>query len=944
MKRSLLAKLNNNRGFSLSELLTVVLLLAVLTLGITVMITSGVRTYNDSLYISEASTVESMINKAFARELRYAEPTELADGGTAVRQFKIGNTKYEINLNSAGYLVETREGTDTAYLLNIGSYANMHVTNLRIDYSGKVFTCNYTLSDKSGTKTKDVSYTVRTSVFLRDGWTPGGDEPDPPVVPTPPPPKSHYPTLTIYYYIDPEPQPAYTYTDTYYEGETYNVKSQSMPGYSVDREAVKGTMGEGDITEKVHYSLIEYKINYEGVEDGKKPDKQTYTIKDTMDADLQLKDASRTGYTFKGWYWDEALTQKADYIPQYSTGDKTVYAKWEIKKFTVTITTNNPEWGSVDVTSVTEVPYNTQLSTTRNVLHVNGTDVTASAAESTPACEYSFSKWENGNIKVTDNTTVTAVFNKEQYWLVTFNSNGHGTSPESKYVKNNTKVSSPGTLSPVTGYTHNGKWYKDPACTQEWSFNTAVTSDMTLYAKWNVNKHNVTVCYYDTVEGRSVRKVVSSGEQGWQQFIDNSDYQPDPFEKEYAATVTISKSDPEGYKDPKYSAVTESGKPVTMSGNSFTMPDEDVTVTVIYTKKTYKLKIAGMYATFGVTVEEEGKVKRTLKENGEIKEYKVLSTVFDIEYGAYIEINATDFSRGEKYWTTNYWFILASDHNTSGSTSTNQYNMLIQKGSVPASGHIYMPALEYTTTKDAIYVGAGSINSGCLAEGTLITLYDGTQKAIEDITQEDVVLVYNHFTGELEASHILIDCHENNDPSVQMVMNLVFDDGTILRTVNHHGLFDSTLNKYVNISPKRYEEFIGDEFYTSSGKTVKLEEIYFTEEKTRVYAPLSDGCINVFAEGILTVTPGVDSEECLFSLFEMDENMKYDRVKAARDILKYGLYTYEDFEPYGLSEELFEAVQGKYLKVAVGKGILTFDDIVLGISMYNDIFVSSLKE
>ena len=42
-----------------------------------------------------------------------------------------------------------------------------------------------------------------------------------------------------------------------------------------------------------------------------------------------------------------------------------------------------------------------------------------------------------------------------------------------------------------TGYTFGG-WYSDENLSKEWNFNTPITDDITLYAKWNVNQYTVT--------------------------------------------------------------------------------------------------------------------------------------------------------------------------------------------------------------------------------------------------------------------------------------------------------------------------------------------------------------------------------------------------------------------------------------------------------------------
>ena len=64
-----------------------------------------------------------------------------------------------------------------------------------------------------------------------------------------------------------------------------------------------------------------------------------------------------------------------------------------------------------------------------------------------------------------------------------------------------------------------------------------------------------------------------------------------------------------------------------------------------------------------------------------------------------------------------------------------------------------------------------------------------------------------------------------------------------------------------------------------------------------------------------------------FDYFEIGNDMKYDAEKMQADIEKYGLYTYEEFAEY-VTYEQFIAFNGPYLKVLVGRGVLTFDGIL----------------
>ena len=70
-----------------------------------------------------------------------------------------------------------------------------------------------------------------------------------------------------------------------------------------------------------------------------------------------------------------------------------------------------------------------------------------------------------------------------------------------------------------------------------------------------------------------------------------------------------------------------------------------------------------------------------------------------------------------------------------------------------------------------------------------------------------------------------------------------------------------------------------------------------------------------------------------FDYFEIGEGMKYDEEKKQADIEKYGLYTYEDFAEY-VTYEQFIAFNGPYLKVLVGRNIVTYEQIIALIANY----------
>lgn len=240
----------------------------------------------------------------------------------------------------------------------------------------------------------------------------------------------------------------------------------------------------------------------------------------------------------------------------------------------------------------------------------------------------------------------------------------------------------------------------------------------------------------------------------------------------------------------------------------------------------------------------------------------------------------------------------------------------------------------YTPTSDITLYAQWSWS--CIVEGTLITLADGTHKKVEDLTYDDILLVLNPETGEFEAGRLALNAHADVPATMTRIINLLFSNGEILRISYNHLLFDATLNKYVLIDEENAAGYIGHEFYSASydgskfvGENIVLVDAFITEEIVRVFAPVSAEHANTFANGIMNAPgarPGVKIAEWV-NVFEFDENMRYDPVKKQADIEKYGLYTYEEFADY-VSEDIFYGLHLDLLKVSVGRGDMTLDDIM----------------
>lgn len=233
-------------------------------------------------------------------------------------------------------------------------------------------------------------------------------------------------------------------------------------------------------------------------------------------------------------------------------------------------------------------------------------------------------------------------------------------------------------------------------------------------------------------------------------------------------------------------------------------------------------------------------------------------------------------------------------------------------------------------------IHAGSSNPSCLAEGTKVTLADGSTKAVEDLQMGDLLLAFNHESGKYEAVPLLVNVHATKPAEDYNVINLRFSDGRRLRFVEEHGLFDKDLNRYVYLTDENAQSFVGHRFVSVvqnegefASETVTLTEAEITHEHIRVFNPATVWHINLVAEDMLTMSAG------MVNLFSYDETMKYDEQAMKADLERYGEYTYEDFESY-VSREVFEAFPFKYYKVSIEKGDFTFARLLGLIRMYQD--------
>ena len=207
----------------------------------------------------------------------------------------------------------------------------------------------------------------------------------------------------------------------------------TAPTYTVTLHANGGTINNGNVTE------------------------YTYGVGATLPTDV-----TRTGYTFKGWYDNEALAgSPVTAISNTETGNKEYWAKWEINQYTITV---KPENGEADITITQD--YDTPI--TAPTLTRDG---------------YQFNGWDKAfpTTMPAENMIITAKWKVNQY-TITFDSNG-GSEIAPITQDYGTAITAP--ADPTReGYTFIG-WDKAiPA--------TMPAENMIITAKWKVNQYTIT--------------------------------------------------------------------------------------------------------------------------------------------------------------------------------------------------------------------------------------------------------------------------------------------------------------------------------------------------------------------------------------------------------------------------------------------------------------------
>ena len=213
---------------------------------------------------------------------------------------------------------------------------------------------------------------------------------------------------------------------------------------------------------------------------------------------------------------------------------------------------------------------------------------------------------------------------------------------------------------------------------------------------------------------------------------------------------------------------------------------------------------------------------------------------------------------------------------------------------------------------------------------------------VEELSGDEKLLVWDLFTGKFDSSPILFVDSEAS--RAYEVINLAFSDGTALKVIDEHALWDIDLNEYVFMrsdAAKYVGHWFNKQTYDAEGvmsyTRVRLTDVTVTEEHTSAWSPVTYRHLCFYVNGMLSM-PG--STAGLINIFDVAlGTMTIDEKKYLADIARYGTFSYEEFAAmYPVPEKMFNAFGGQNLKVAIGKGLLTGEMIEGLVARYSKFF------
>ncbi len=260
----------------------------------------------------------------------------------------------------------------------------------------------------------------------------------------------------------------------YHESRGKSARDAYWPKYSSDSEKEQSN--------KKKYSITYY-LN-DGTNNSANP--KSYT---PGTATITLKNPSRAGYAFQGWYKDSGMSSKITSIPKGSHGNLKLYAKWKANRYTVRFRGNKSTSGNV---AAMKCEYDSSYDLPANKFKKKGYKFAGWNTKANGKGDSYKNKEEIENLsqKEGDVITLYAQWRRQTYDIQYETKGGRlsGDARDSYNVDTRTfRLEEP----VRTGYTFAG-WYKEKNFkTKVTQIRKGSTGNITLYAKWSANKYKI---------------------------------------------------------------------------------------------------------------------------------------------------------------------------------------------------------------------------------------------------------------------------------------------------------------------------------------------------------------------------------------------------------------------------------------------------------------------
>ncbi len=160
-----LQKIANCKGFSLLESMAALLIISILTVGITTGVNAASKIYQQSLFVSEGDILAATVDTALSDVLRFSSEISEEDGVVSFTNANYSVKKGHL-LSESGWLYLNLRGEEDAplvLLLNNGVYSSMEINSFQLSYAEGVFSGSYEIkSKKDDTLVKKYAFHFRT--------------------------------------------------------------------------------------------------------------------------------------------------------------------------------------------------------------------------------------------------------------------------------------------------------------------------------------------------------------------------------------------------------------------------------------------------------------------------------------------------------------------------------------------------------------------------------------------------------------------------------------------------------------------------------------------------------------------------------------------------------------------------------------------------------------